>query len=190
MGSPEGPAEGPSAEWLALSRRALERAREALAEFDDPDARARETWRGQGGDMALAIDRAAEDAVLGELRRSAPGVSVVSEERGAVDAAGGGTALVVVDPIDGSLNAKRDMPWHALSIAIASGKAMSDVDFGYVATFDGREEWWAGREAGGLVAFPDAGGDALSAGLDLDMRSRVIAAPNRALLDAASAAAG
>jgi myo-inositol-1(or 4)-monophosphatase len=46
------------------------------------------------------------------------------------------------------------------------------------------------REAGGLVSFPDAGGEELSAGLDLEMRSRVLAAPNRELLDAAAAAAG
>jgi myo-inositol-1(or 4)-monophosphatase len=44
------------------------------------------------------------------------------------------------------------------------------------------------REAGGFVAFPDAGD--LDAPLDLDMRSRVYAAPTRELLDRAAAAAG
>ena len=39
---------------------------------------------------------------------------------------------MVVDPIDGSLNAKRGLPLYALSIAVADGPAMGDVVLGYV----------------------------------------------------------
>ncbi len=40
------------------------------------------------------------------------------------------------------------------------------------------------REAGGAVAFPDAGeGGPLSAGLDLDMRSRVFAGATEGILE-------
>jgi len=46
------------------------------------------------------------------------------------------------------------------------------------------------REAGGLVSFPEAGGEDLSASLDLGMRSRVLAAPTRELLDQVAAVAG
>ena len=42
---------------------------------------------------------------------------------------------VVIDPIDGSLNAKRLIPTCALSIAVASGDTMEDVEFGYVYDF-------------------------------------------------------
>jgi myo-inositol-1(or 4)-monophosphatase len=56
---------------------------------------------------------------------------------------------VVVDPIDGSLNAKRGMPHHALSIAVAEGTTMADVVFGYVHDLGPDEEWvaWRGRGA-------------------------------------------
>jgi myo-inositol-1(or 4)-monophosphatase len=277
MGSPEGLPEALSADWLGLCRDAATAAREALAPFTTPAERARETWRGEGGDMALAMDRAVEDAVLAELERFGVGARVVTEERGEVEVAGGGPVVVVVDPIDGSLNAKRDMAHHALSIAVAAGNAMSDVELGYVATLDrSAEEFWARRgdgawadgnrldlsrstgelevlgvesarpelvaaaaerlaasgarrlrmigsialslcyvgamrfdamlslrtcrsvdaaaaqlvvrEAGGHVSFPDAGD--LAAPLDLDMRSRVLAAPTPELLEAAAAAAG
>jgi myo-inositol-1(or 4)-monophosphatase len=40
------------------------------------------------------------------------------------------------------------------------------------------------REAGGVVAFPDAGPDPMAVGLDLDMRSRLFAAPGPEQLDA------
>ena len=66
----------------------------------------------------------------------------VSEERGDVDYGDGGVR-VIVDPIDGSLNAKRGISHHALSVAVARGETMEDVVFGYVYDFGPSEEWWA-----------------------------------------------
>ena len=37
----------------------------------------------------------------------------------------------MLDPIDGSLNAKRGVPYFCLSLAVADGPTMSDVTFGY-----------------------------------------------------------
>ena len=39
-----------------------------------------------------------------------------------------GDRRVVVDPIDGSLNARRTIPSHSLSIAVSSGRSMADVE--------------------------------------------------------------
>jgi myo-inositol-1(or 4)-monophosphatase len=55
---------------------------------------------------------------------------------------------VIIDPIDGSLNAKRRIPHHALSLAVASGTTMADVEFGFVYDFGSSEEWWARRGEG------------------------------------------
>ena len=49
----------------------------------------------------------------------------------------------MIDPIDGSLNAKRLIPTYALSIAVASGDTMEDVEFGYVHDFGTGEEFAA-----------------------------------------------
>ena len=40
---------------------------------------------------------------------------------------GGGPMRVVVDPIDGSVNAKRGIPFFSLSLAVADGPALGDV---------------------------------------------------------------
>jgi myo-inositol-1(or 4)-monophosphatase len=73
----------------------------------------------------------------------------VSEERGSVDFGGeDGAPLVVVDPIDGSKNAKRGLSHYALSIAVAEGATMADVVFGYVRDFGPDEEWVARRGEG------------------------------------------
>ena len=58
--------------------------------------------------------------------------------------------LVVVDPIDGSLNAKRGLPHHALSVAVATGTTMADVVFGFVYDLGPGEEWRATLGAGSV----------------------------------------
>jgi myo-inositol-1(or 4)-monophosphatase len=91
------------------------------------------------------------------------GVTVVTEERGRLDVAGGGEAVVVVDPIDGSLNAKRGLRPYSLSIAVAGGGTMADVAFGYVTDLSSEDEWWAERGRGAYF-----GGERLELPSDTD----------------------
>ncbi len=139
-------------DWLGASRRAAQALSEILAANPTTAERVVETGeRGEGGDRTLEIDAAAERAVFSELERlhdEGARFTVVSEERGTVDYDGDGT-LVIVDPIDGSMNAKRGMSHHALSIAVAEGPTMADVTFGFVQDFGPEEEWvaWRGRGA-------------------------------------------
>lgn len=135
-------------DWLAVSRRATERVRAALAQFPTAAERGVETGLGEGGDRTLVIDQAAEDAVLAELEAEGVPLTVVSEERGEVDLHGGGDLRAVVDPVDGSLNAKRGLPYSSVSIAIADGPTLADVEFGYVAALEPEVEWWARRGEG------------------------------------------
>ena len=141
----------PEADWLAFSRRAADAGRAALRGFPETVERARRVGRGEGGDMTLAIDAAVEDVVFAELEALGVGLCAVSEERGLVEIAGGGPARVVIDPIDGSLNAKRRLPFYSLSIAVADGEDMASVTFGYVTNFPTGEEWWATRGEGAYL---------------------------------------
>jgi myo-inositol-1(or 4)-monophosphatase len=138
----------PEADWLAFSRRAAAAGRAALERLPLTAQRARKMGRGEGGDMTLAIDAAVEDALFAELEQLGVGLCAVSEERGLVEICGGGPARVVIDPIDGSLNAKRNLPLYSLSIAVAEGDDMASVTFGYVTNFPSGEEWWAFRGHG------------------------------------------
>lgn len=138
----------PDADWLGFCRRAASAAREAVAGFETTAERSLETGRGEGGDTSLVIDRAAEEAILGVFEALAVPVTVVTEERGELELSGGGPVRVVVDPIDGSLNAKRGLPSACVSIAVAGGPAMADVDVGYVVELDRPREWWALRGQG------------------------------------------
>jgi myo-inositol-1(or 4)-monophosphatase len=122
-----------------------------LADAPSTRERAVETGtRGSGGDKTLVIDRGAERLVLDQLdslREQGYMFSVISEELGEVDY-GDRHVRVIVDPIDGSLNAKRGISHHALSIAVAAGDTMADVEFAFVHDFGPSEEWWARRGQG------------------------------------------
>jgi len=122
-----------------------------LADHPTTAERVKETGtRGEGGDRTLEIDAAAEDVVFAELERlhdDGARFTAISEERGIVDF-GDPDRLVVIDPIDGSLNAKRGLPHYALSIAVAEGPTMADVQFGFVQDFGPEEEWIAHRGKG------------------------------------------
>jgi len=141
------------ADWLGLCRQAAESLREVLEGHPTTHERAAETGVGEGGDHTLVIDQAAEDAVFGlldQLHAQGHRFCAVSEERGLVDF-GDPAVSVVIDPIDGSLNAKRGVPHHAISIAVADGPTMADVAFGYVYDYGPGEEWAARRGEGATL---------------------------------------
>jgi myo-inositol-1(or 4)-monophosphatase len=133
-------------DWLGACRRAAQGLQSVLREHPTSLERVVETGdTGGGGDRTLVIDAEAEDRVFDELQRlydDGARFMVVSEERGNVDFGDDGV-LVVVDPIDGSLNAKRGLPHHALSVAVAVGRTMDDVVFGFVYDLGPGEEWRA-----------------------------------------------
>ena len=113
---------------------------------------------GEGGDDTTAIDAAAEDAVVRRLDALGIDLTLVSEELGVRAFGAGGPPLVVVDPIDGSVNAKRGIPFFSLSLAVAEGLTMDDVVLGYVYDFGAREEWVAERGSGAFLDGEPLGG--------------------------------
>src|ERR671929_520495 len=78
-----------SHDWLGACRRAAEGLEGVLREHPTSTQRVVETGaRGEGGDLTLVIDAAAEEAVFSELARLHDGgarFTAVSEERGFVD---------------------------------------------------------------------------------------------------------
>ncbi|HUZ14852.1 MAG TPA: inositol monophosphatase family protein [Gaiellaceae bacterium] len=130
-------------DWLDLCRVAVADVEAVLDRLPTRAEREPVVGAGEGGDETTAIDKAAEDAIVERFR--ATGASIVSEELGFLD---GSDTVVVIDPIDGSLNAKRGIPFFSLSVAVADGRTMDDVHFGFVHDFGSCEEWTASRGEG------------------------------------------
>jgi len=133
-------------DWLDLCRGARDDVAGVLRDLPTRHEREPVVGIGEGGDETTAVDAAAERVILERFRL--PDVRVVSEEAGE---SGSGRFTVVVDPIDGSLNAKRGIPFFSISIAVADGRTMDDVFFGYVFDFGTGEEWTARRGGGAFV---------------------------------------
>jgi myo-inositol-1(or 4)-monophosphatase len=134
-------------DWLALCREAVVDVRGVLAELPTRADREPVVGAGKGGDDTTAIDQAAERAVLARFD-GVDDVTFVSEEVGTL---GDGRVHVVIDPIDGSLNAKRGIGFFSLSVAVAAGSTMGDVEFGFVHDFGTEEEWSARRGHGAFL---------------------------------------
>jgi myo-inositol-1(or 4)-monophosphatase len=129
-----------------LCRGAVEDVQEVLVGMPSRIEREPVLAQGEGGDATTAIDAAAERVIL--ARFEGVDATIVSEEAGVL---GDGRWRIVVDPIDGSLNAKRGIPFFSLSIAVADGDTMDDVQFAYVYDFGTGEEWTAHRGEGAFL---------------------------------------
>lgn len=104
---------------------------------------------GAGGDQTIVLDQLAEAIVVRHLEqayRSGFRFQLISEELGERDF--GGTPLLLVDPLDGSFNAKMGLPYYAVVLAATDGDRLEDVMFGYVQNLVTGDEFHAVRSAG------------------------------------------
>ncbi len=98
----------------------------------------------------MELDRAAEADVFAELEQlAAKGerFSVLSEEVG-LRSFGADYPLVLVDPVDGSLNAKQGIPFFAVMLALVDGPNIGDTVAGCVVNLVNGEAWTAIRKQG------------------------------------------
>jgi fructose-1,6-bisphosphatase/inositol monophosphatase family enzyme len=84
---------------------------------------------GADGTPTKYIDKIAEDVAIKLLKKSETKVNLLSEEAGFLDF--GGKYTFVLDPVDGTRNAYRGIPFYAVSLAIGTSK-ISDVEYGIV----------------------------------------------------------
>ena len=145
-------------DWLEICRAAARDVDGVLARLPTRVEREPVVGAGVGGDDTTAIDAESERVVVERLDSLGRDFTLVSEELGIRPARSGSTTYVVLDPIDGSINAKRGIPFFCLSIAVADGPAMGDVQFGYVYDFGSGEEWTARRREGAFLGGERLGG--------------------------------
>ncbi|HEX9096171.1 MAG TPA: inositol monophosphatase family protein [Candidatus Dormibacteraeota bacterium] len=104
---------------------------------------------GAGGDQTVYLDQLAEGIVVRHLEqayRSGLRFHLISEELGERDF--GGSAVVLCDPLDGSVNAKMGLPYYAVVLAVTEGDRFRDVRLGYVQNLVTGDEFHAIEGAG------------------------------------------
>jgi fructose-1,6-bisphosphatase/inositol monophosphatase family enzyme len=100
---------------------------------------------GASGNPTEELDRIAETEILRTLEAEGLDWNVVSEEAG--ELARGGDRTLVVDPIDGTSNALRHLPFFTVSLALGH-RDLAGVDLGLVRDLDRGATYWAVRGQG------------------------------------------
>jgi len=109
--------------------------------------------RGAGGDLSMKIDLIAEEVIVDNLKKANVDLLLISEELGekyigVEDKAKYNQNVLIVDPIDGSNNAARGVPYCSVSIAYAIGKRVSDIKRAVVLNLITKDIYWAEKGKG------------------------------------------
>jgi myo-inositol-1(or 4)-monophosphatase len=147
--SSRGPLQNPEA-WLDVFTRIGDGVRGVVVPLSGTEAGRHAFEAGAGGDTTVEVDRVAEQVVFSELvalAESGETFSVLSEEAGRRDF-GAGLPLILVDPVDGSLNAKQGVPLYGLMLAVLDGPTVADTLAGLVMNLATGQVWTAVRGRG------------------------------------------
>jgi len=103
---------------------------------------------GADGTLTKYVDKLAEDVAIKFIEKADMGVNILSEEAGFLDF--GGEYTFVLDPVDGTRNAYRGIPFYSVSLGV--GKSMlSDVEYGIVKNIPTGEVFFAEKGYGAFL---------------------------------------
>ncbi|MGB5912920.1 MAG: inositol monophosphatase family protein [Promethearchaeia archaeon] len=109
--------------------------------------------RGAGGDMTMYIDQVAEEIIIQSLKKDKVNCLLISEEIGEKyigdeNQAKKNQHVLITDPLDGSNNAVRGVPYCSVSIAYAIGNKMNDILRAVVLNLNTKDIYWAEKGKG------------------------------------------
>ncbi|NVM37688.1 MAG: hypothetical protein HWN81_18995 [Candidatus Lokiarchaeota archaeon] len=112
--------------------------------------------KGAGGDISMNIDLLAEDVIINSLEKANADLLLISEELGEKyigdeEKAKKNHNVLIVDPLDGSFNAVRGVPYCSVSIAYAIGNQLSDIKKAVVLNLNTKDLYWAEKGKGAYL---------------------------------------
>jgi len=138
-------------ELVGESRRIASELRRILLEHYGDEAYSTIVGRGVTDDVTRRVDELAEDYVVNAFRRTGLSVWVIGEEKGVHKLGSSPDYIVLLDPLDGSLNYASQIPFASISIVAYSVRGsiplLHEAEYGLVAgLFNGFEvEYSEGR---------------------------------------------
>jgi myo-inositol-1(or 4)-monophosphatase len=117
---------------------------------------AEKAQRGAGGDISMQIDLIAENIVIDTLENANVNLLLISEESGEryignKEKAIKSQNVLIIDPVDGSNNAVRGIPYCSISIAYAIGKSIKDIKKAVVLDLVSKDIYWAVKGEGAFL---------------------------------------
>ena len=164
--------------------------------------RGKKVAMGADGTDTSYIDKVAEDAILEFMDQKDVQANLLSEEAGFVDR--GFDDVLVIDPVDGTYNASRGIPFFSISVA-RGNKILADLTEGLVMNMVSGDIYYAEKGKGaflnnqpinvrepenGLVLMAYMGSNASPRTYELAARFRRVRALGAASLDLCAVASG
>lgn len=131
-------------EWESLLREAAERVQVVRDRLVSSKRGTEKLGQGAGGDVTMRVDEEAEEEIIALIRQKGD-VRLVAEEHGE-SGPRGARWTAVIDPIDGSSNFERGVPFYCTSIAILDGNRLDHAKCGLVRNLVNGDTYYA--EAG------------------------------------------
>jgi myo-inositol-1(or 4)-monophosphatase len=137
--------------WLSLLDACSQRIRRRVLElFGSAEARVA-LGLGAGGDVMKKIDAVAEEALIETLQDHGVSCTLVSEEAGVRKIGSQPSEFyLTADPVDGTTNAVRGLPFMATSLAVSSAPYLRDVNVALVTDLFHGVTYTAERGGGAL----------------------------------------
>ncbi|KPV61576.1 MAG: Inositol-1-monophosphatase [Candidatus Bathyarchaeota archaeon BA1] len=136
-------------DWLDLLQECAQRVRRAVLPLLGSVEAGAGFGLGAGGDVIKRIDLVAEKALIDTLRDHGASCTLISEETGIKKI---GTQphelFLTVDPLDGTTNAVRGLPFMATSMAVSRTPHLQDVEFALVSDLFHDVTYTARRDRG------------------------------------------
>ena len=101
--------------------------------------------RGAGGDISRKIDLDAEKSVMDTLQRHNFNPTIIGEECGIIQ---GKNGFLIMDAIDGTMNASRGIPFYCCSLAYSIDFRLSSVVDAAVIDLSVGDLYYASKEKG------------------------------------------
>ena len=144
-------------EWINLLKGAVNIAYENIHNLlGTKEGAENEGKKGAGGDISTRIDLIAERTIIDTITKRDIEFHLVSEEIG--DKYFGDednyekcNDYIIVDPVDGSLNANRGIPYCCISVAHANGPNTTNIIEGVIMNLYTKDMYWAVREEGAFL---------------------------------------
>ena len=126
--------------WRDISYQILDEVNEAISPLVGKEKSGETVKMGADGTPTKLIDVVAEEKIIEILKKTGKSVTLVSEEIGEFKIGQGPSEVVfVVDPLDGTINALKNIPFYGVSLAIADSSikplgllTLKDIELGFV----------------------------------------------------------
>jgi myo-inositol-1(or 4)-monophosphatase len=138
-------------DWFKILMETAENIKEKVKLTLSLKGASEELGRGAGGDVTRKADYIAEEAAIEALNKLNVSCILVSEEAGVKKLGEKPKEFIILDPIDGTLNALRGVKFYCCSLAVSKNLFLNSVYAGLVMNLINGDVYYAEKDKGAYL---------------------------------------